>query len=125
MTTDERLRVDVLSAPDRVVLALQGELDLAAAPQLAAEIERAETGTLDALVLDLSRLEFIDSAGLRVLLAAHERARESGRAFAITPGPAQVQRLLEIAGVGDHLVTIARADAGLGGDAGERGLLGT
>jgi anti-anti-sigma factor len=118
VTADERLRVDVLSAPDRVVLALAGELDLAGAPQLASEIERAESSGLDALVLDLSRLDFIDSAGLRVLLAAHERAREAGRAFAITPGPQQVQRLLEIAGVGEHLVTIATADAGLGGAAG-------
>lgn len=99
--------------PDRVVLELYGELDLAAAPLLAEEIERAETGERTQLVLDLTGLEFIDSAGLRVILAAQERAVECGREFAVTEGTPQVQRLFEIAGVGEHLQTIGAPDAAL------------
>jgi anti-sigma B factor antagonist len=105
--------------PDRVVLLLYGELDLAGAPLLAAEIERAESSGLDALVLDLTHLDFLDSAGLRVILAAHERALDDGRSFAITPGPRQVQKLLEIAGVDSHLRTIVNAEELLGGEPGE------
>jgi len=96
-----------------VVLALHGELDLAGAPLLALEIERAEGRPQQILVLDMEDLEFVDSAGLRVILAAHERARERGGGLALTPGQPQVQRLLSIAGVSGHLQTIASPEAAL------------
>jgi anti-sigma B factor antagonist len=121
VSAGERLRVEARLAPDRVVLELHGELDLAAAPLLAEEIERAETGERKALVLDLGDLEFVDSAGLRVILAAHERALGSGREFAVTNGTLQVQRLFEIAGVGQHLQTIGAPDAELVSRGGEAG----
>jgi anti-sigma B factor antagonist len=103
------------------VLELHGELDLSAAPLLAEEIERAEKGDRGALVLDLGELEFIDSAGLRVILAAQERALGGGREFAVTNGTLQVQRLFEIAGVRGHLQTIGAPDAALTPPAGEAG----
>ena len=63
------------------------------------------------VVLDLDDVHFIDSAGLRVVLAAHERKVERGQRLALTPGSPQVQRLFSIAGVSGHLQTIASADA--------------
>jgi anti-anti-sigma factor len=121
VSAGERLRVDTRLATDRVVLELHGELDLAAAPLLAEEIERAESGDRNALVLDLCDLEFVDSAGLRVILAAQERAFASGREFAVTNGTLQVQRLFEIAGVRQHLQTIGAPDAALAPPGGEAG----
>jgi anti-anti-sigma factor len=111
VNVDKRLRVDARLEPDRVVLRLGGELDLAGAPLLASEIARTETEEQRILVLDLEDLEFIDSAGLRVILAAHARARERGGDLLLTPGPPQVQRLLTIAGVDSHLHTIDSPDA--------------
>jgi anti-sigma B factor antagonist len=108
--TSEHLRVDVRSEPDRIVLALHGELDLLAAPLLQQEIEGAETEARGILVLDLEDLQFIDSAGLRVILAAHERARKSGEQLALTRGTEQVQRLFAIAGIGEHLRIILSPD---------------
>jgi anti-sigma B factor antagonist len=92
------------------VLGLHGELDLLGAPLLQEEIERAEGGTSGVVVLDLEDLEFIDSAGLRVILAAHEHAQQQGQAFALTPGSEQVQRLFAIAGVSEHLRIILSPD---------------
>ncbi|HUB36764.1 MAG TPA: STAS domain-containing protein [Solirubrobacteraceae bacterium] len=111
MSVGEHLRIEVRRDRDRTVLALHGELDLLAAPQLQREIERCEGNPADTLVLDLDDVRFIDSAGLRVILAAHQRAGERGGRMALTPGPEQVQRLLSIAGVGDRLQTIASPDA--------------
>lgn len=105
MSVDQRLQVDTRNEPDRIVLELHGELDLAGAPLLTEALARAESEQL-ALVLDLEDLQFVDSAGLRVILAAQERARTAERDFATTPGSPQVQRLFKIAGVSEHLNTV-------------------
>lgn len=91
-------------------MALHGELDLVGAPLLQAEIENPETDSSALVVLDLEDLRFIDSAGLRVILAAHERSQRLGQAFALTRGSQQVQRLLSIAGVNEHLRIVESAD---------------
>ena len=88
---------------DAVVVHLDGELDLASAPQFEGELERAEVTAAATLVLDLRDLQFIDSAGLRMIVSAHENARERGQEFAVTRGSEQVQRLLAITRIGEHL----------------------
>ena len=92
------------------MLALHGELDLLGAPLLQKEIESAEIEATGIVVLDLQDLQFIDSAGLRVILAAHERSQEHGNELALTPGSEQVQRLFTIAGVSEHLRIILSPD---------------
>lgn len=104
------LQIDVRNEQDRVVLRLDGELDLASAPLLQSEIENAEAGNTALVVLDLQGLEFIDSTGLRIILAAHERSQEREQGFALTRVQQQVQRLLTITRVGEHLRIIASPD---------------
>jgi len=109
----EHLQVDVRSEPDRLVLRLHGELDLASAPLLQSEIENAEAAETTLVVLDLDDLEFIDSTGLRIILAAHERSQEHGQTLALTRGSQQVQRLMSITRAGEHLRVIESPDAQL------------
>jgi anti-sigma B factor antagonist len=109
----EQLEIEVRQEPGRIVLTLHGELDLLAAPRLQGETENATVDAADILVLDLDDVQFIDSAGLRVILAAHQRRVERGQKLALTPGSPQVQRLFSIAGVSGRLQTIASADAAL------------
>ena len=92
------------------MLCLTGELDLASAPILESEIERSDLAAAAIVVLDLRELKFIDSTGLRVLLAAHERSAERGQEFAVTPGSEQVQRLLSITRVSEHLRIMTSPD---------------
>lgn len=113
MIVGEQLTIEVRQDDDRIVLTLHGELDLLGAPRLRGEIESHAVDAADIVVLDLDDVQFIDSAGLRVVLAAHERTVERGQRLALTPGSPQVQRLLSIAGVSGHLQTIASADAAL------------
>jgi anti-anti-sigma factor len=102
--------MDVRHEPDRTVLRLHGELDLSSAQLFQSEFDGAEIGSAAMVVLDLEGLQFIDSTGLRMILSAHERARERGQEFAITPGSPQVRRLLTITRVGEHLRVIASPD---------------
>jgi anti-sigma B factor antagonist len=108
--SEEHLRIDVRTATDRVVLELHGELDLLGAPVLQKQIEQAGADSRPILVLDLQGLQFVDSAGLRVILAAHESTRRRGQELALTKGTDQVQRLLAIAGVDAHLRVIDAPD---------------
>jgi anti-anti-sigma factor len=110
VTADRHLRIEARKEHDRVVLGLHGELDLVGAPMLQSEIDSETVAAAPLIVLDLEDLEFIDSSGLRVILSAHERARERGQAFALTRGSHQVQRLLSIAGVSGHLQIIGSPD---------------
>ena len=113
MIVGEQLTIETRQERDRVVLTLHGELDLLGAPRLQSEIESDTIDAAGIVVLDLDDVHFIDSAGLRVVLAAHERAADRGQRLVLTPGSPQVQRLFSIVGVGGHLHTIASADAAL------------
>src|SRR6187200_2873223 len=70
-----------LEGQTRVVLV--GELDIASAETLERELETLEADSPGTLVLDLRRVEFIDSTGLRAVIAADARARSAGRRFVI------------------------------------------
>lgn len=52
-------------------IALEGRLDTMTAPELEAEL-KASLDAADSLALDFSKLDYISSAGLRVLLSAHK-----------------------------------------------------
>ena len=97
-------------AGDGVVIALTGELDLATAPVAEQELMRAEASQ-DLIVLDLRGLTFIDSTGLRLMIAADRRARERHASFVIVEGPPQVRRLFDLSGIAGHLETIDGAPA--------------
>lgn len=84
----------------RVVVLAGGELDLATAPALEeAVVPPAREGRH--VVLDARRLEFMDSSGVRVIVATHLAAGEHGGRFSLVrlePGT-PVQRVLEISGL--------------------------
>jgi anti-sigma B factor antagonist len=86
--------------PDRAVIAAAGELDLATAPQLEeALLPRLREG--GRVVLDLTGLEFMDSTGVQVIIAAHQAGQEhdGGLALVRTAPDGAVARVLEISGL--------------------------
>jgi anti-sigma B factor antagonist len=109
MGAKSQLNLETRRDTDRVVIVMEGELDMANAPALQDAIESEELAGAENVVLDLQGLTFLDSTGLRVILAARELCWRRSQEFAVTPGSAQVQRLLSVTGVGGHLRTIATA----------------
>jgi anti-sigma B factor antagonist len=65
--TDDELDLEVIRDGDVTVIVVQGEVDFTTAPQLDAAMSDASDGA-KALVVDLTRVGFIDSSGLRVLV---------------------------------------------------------
>jgi anti-sigma B factor antagonist len=88
---------------DMHVIALAGELDLANARELEQELLRVEATDAQAIVVNLARLRFMDSTGIRVLLGAEARSRRDSDRLVLLRGPAAVQRAFELTGVADLL----------------------
>ena len=101
------LLIDVSSEGERVVLRLDGELDLASVPALEQAVADAPLDGATEVVLDLRGLEFIDSTGLRAILLQDKRSAERGQAFALVRGSEQVQRLMNMTRVDEHLKIVA------------------
>lgn len=61
-----------------LALEIEGRIDTTTAPALEAELKRSVTGDVKNLVLDFAKVEYISSAGLRVLLAAQKVMKKQG-----------------------------------------------
>ena len=106
-TPPEEFSITAADHDDRTHLTLRGELDLATAP----ELEQLVNESLDAgqeVVVDLRGLEFMDSSGIRVLVAAHARAGRAGtRLFVVRPeAGSAVAKIVEVAGLDRELNTL-------------------
>jgi anti-sigma B factor antagonist len=91
---------DVVSGDDHTLL-LSGELDMAAEDELEAAIVSCAGAAR--LTLDLSQVTFMDSTGITLVLLANDLCKAHDIAFALVPGPRQVQRVFEIAGLLERL----------------------
>lgn len=107
VTRASQLSIETRTQPGGVLLLLKGELDMASASQLERAIAGASKESPAAVVLDLRELDFIDSTGLRTLIFEHERATAEGRKFALVQGSKQVDRLMSITRVAEHLRVIS------------------
>ena len=80
------------------VMALSGELDMAAVPILRENLAPFEGNGVSTIVLDLQELTFIDSSGLLAFLEARRRAMSNGHRLLLS-GPSPVaRRLIEVTG---------------------------
>ena len=84
-------------------LVLKGELDLYSAPALDDAVVELEGEKWPVLFLDLRELDFIDSAGLRLVVRTHARAQQDGRRLVLIRGGENVARVLELTGLVDEL----------------------
>lgn len=80
------------------VLTVTGEVDLATVPALEAAIDEALATQPSALVIDLSAVDFLASAGLQTLVTTQERVSGSGH-FAVVAEGAATSRPIQLTGL--------------------------
>ena len=95
MTIDKKLEGATLN------VAVAGRLDTTTAPDLANELE-ASLDDVKELVLDFHDLDYISSAGLRVLLSAQKRMNKQGSMCLVGVGEA-IMEVFEVTGFSDIL----------------------
>lgn len=81
----------------QITLAPEGWLDTASAPELGAALE--EIREASEIVLDLKKVEYIASAGLRQVVAAHKQAKAMGAAFAVVNAGSKVMSIFKLTGL--------------------------
>jgi anti-anti-sigma factor len=100
------------------MVSIHGDVDLAAAPHLAARLRLALARTRVGVIVDLTNCTLLDSAGISVLLGAKRRARERAIPMCVVAPPDGIcRRALEVVGctstlvvVDDRLAAIATID---------------
>ncbi len=86
---------------NKLTVAIEGRLDTTTAPQLEAELKESMDGITE-LVMDLSEMEYISSAGLRVLLSAQKIMNQQG-GMKVTGVCETVMEVFEVTGFSDIL----------------------
>lgn len=84
--------------PDRneVGVVLTGDLDVGSADLLERKVRELQGSGFERIVIDLGGTEFMDSAGLRVLLALRNDAVRNHHNLTLVPGPPAVQRVFDL-----------------------------
>ncbi len=85
----------------KLTIALEGRLDTVTAPQLEGELRSAVDGVSE-LVFDLAALDYVSSAGLRVLLAAQKVMNKQGDMIIRSVKP-EIMEIFEVTGFTDIL----------------------
>ena len=88
---------------DAVVLALSGELDVISAPELAEQLDALAADASPRVLLELSRLTFVDSAGVSVLVKARHEAEANGRRLILRGATEQVHQVFSVLGLAGWL----------------------
>ncbi|MEV4418086.1 STAS domain-containing protein [Catellatospora sp. NPDC049609] len=86
----------------RLVVSVHGEIDLMTCELLSTELGEATKQSPEVLV-DLSGVSFLDSAGIRVLVEAHQTAARVGHQLCVDNAHGWVERVLEVTGVRELL----------------------
>ena len=85
----------------KLTIALEGRLDTTTAPQLEGELATALDGITD-LIFDLADLDYISSAGLRVLLCAQKKMNKQGSMIVRHSKP-EIMEIFDVTGFTDIL----------------------
>lgn len=97
------LTVTTKAENGKTLVGVDGEVDVSNAAQLREELERALAGESTAVTIDLSRVPYIDSTGIGVLVGAAHKAKDKGTELVVLRPQSNVARVLGLLGVSGEL----------------------
>ena len=103
-TSADALSIQVTQRDDRAVVSLHGALDAATASRLYAQFAEISRRGMNHIDLDLTRLDFMDSSGLSVVVGEHKRTRSNGGGLVVHHPNRRVIRLFQLHGLMSYLV---------------------
>jgi anti-sigma B factor antagonist len=100
---NELVAIEVVESGSTACVTAAGEIDSTSAPELGEQLDALLDGEIREFTVDLSRVTFLDSAGLCVLAAAHRRALRQDVRMRVLASSRAVIRPLQITGLWDLL----------------------
>ena len=88
-----------------LTLKIEGRIDTTTAPALEAELKHSVTSDVQNLILDFAKVEYISSAGLRVLLAAQKVMKKQGT-MTVQHVNDVIMEVFEVTGFSDILTIV-------------------
>jgi anti-anti-sigma factor len=88
---------------ETVRLTITGELDIATVPRLEEAVAAALAPGARSLIIDLSRLAFVDSSGLRMFITLYDRASAEGWSLGLIRPPDPAYAVFQITGAEENL----------------------
>jgi len=114
------LSLSTRSLADHTVLEVGGEVDVYTAPRLRERLVELVEGGARSVIIDLSRVEFLDSTGLGVLVGALKRLRAAGGSLGLVCGQERLLKIFRITAL-DRVFslfdTVEAATVAMGADA--------
>jgi anti-sigma B factor antagonist len=103
MTMDDagNFRVETTAGDGRADLVVAGEIDIATAPLLRSDLHRIVQSGVSEVAIDMAGVDFIDSAGLGVLIGAVGRLRERGGHLVLRHLQPAPRKVIDITGLHD------------------------
>ena len=95
------MNITKIAEGSKLTIALEGRLDTTTAPQLESELSAALDGVTE-LIFDMSNLQYISSAGLRVLLSAQKKMNRQG-SMVVRHSNADIMDIFDVTGFTDIL----------------------
>jgi anti-sigma B factor antagonist len=84
---------------DRAIVAVTGEVDVYTAPMLREQMRDLSAKGAAHLIVDLGRVEFLDSTGLGALVGGLKRLREAGGSLALVISTPRILRIFQVTGL--------------------------
>lgn len=109
-----QLALDVVARGEWTILSVRGELDLATGPQLRQKVAALVAEGHQRLGLDLTALDFIDSIGLGMVVAALKRVQSVGGSLFVVADEERIRRPFELTGLTEVLELVSSVDDGVG-----------
>ena len=95
------MTINKVSDGGKLTISLEGRLDTVTAPQLDAEV-KALSETVTELVFDMENLEYVSSAGLRVIISAQKIMNKQG-SMVVKNASDEIKEVFDITGFSDIL----------------------
>jgi anti-sigma B factor antagonist len=102
---EEELEIDEDKGPEAVKFTLKGRVNAASADALLYKLETALNDGHKNLIVNMSRIEYLSSVGIRVILRIYKKAAEAGGKFSIERPSENVKNVLGMVALKDMLVT--------------------
>lgn len=92
------MEVKILDQNDEKILAIEGRVDTVTAPELEMKVSSIWTIPGITLVFDCSKLEYLSSSGLRVILSAYKQVTSKGGKFILRNLTREVRSVIDLTG---------------------------